>query len=587
MRCNWGVCQACWDRAEQHYEANRLSIPDMLREKAAATMSGGGGSGAAQGGGGGGGKGEGSRRPIIAHFGTIQLLNHFLIHALPFIDLRQQTTSTSSTGGVSATTTTAAAAAAADSAGAAAAAAASPSIASLSELLRALRGLVLEDVKLEPFTKALAATNQTGNSSRSLDLLISRSRARKHQQAGMTDSEGRWSVFGQAFRALHGRPPSVLRRANQIYNTKFMGEHAIDVGGPYRETFVMYTQELQSGTLPLLVHTPNGRQAVGYNRDKWLLNPGATSATQLQMFAFLGKLMGVAIRSKEYLALSLPSIIWKLLVDDRPTREDLEGVDFSVAQSLDMLRNVDFTGMMGGGGGGGGGGQGSMTPQEQQQKAAELFASTFFVSYTTTSSDDRMVELVPNGENIDVTFETRQHYCDLVMNYRLHEFDLQAAAVRAGLATVVPLSLLSLVGWSQLEHMVCGSPEIDVALLERMTDYSSCRKTDTHIQYFWQVLREFNQEERAALLKFTWGRTRLPLTAADFPQRFKLQSFHRSPPDAYYPAAHTCFFSLELPRYSSLEIMREKLRYAIFNCEAIDGDDESSGMAVAAMGWEE
>jgi hypothetical protein len=81
-----------------------------------------------------------------------------------------------------------------------------------------------------------------------------------------------------------------------------------------------------------------------------------------------------------------------------------------------MLRNVDFTGMMGGGGGGGGGGQGSMTPQEQQQKAAELFASTFFVSYTTTSSDDRMVELVPNGENIDVTFETRQHYCDLVMN---------------------------------------------------------------------------------------------------------------------------------------------------------------------------
>jgi hypothetical protein len=33
--------------------------------------------------------------------------------------------------------------------------------------------------------------------------------------------------------------------------------------------------------------------------------------------------------------------------------------------------------------------------------------------------------------------------------------------------------------------------------------------------------------------------------------------------------------------------MKEKLRYAIFNCEAIDGDDTGSGDAIAAMGWEE
>jgi hypothetical protein len=65
------------------------------------------------------------------------------------------------------------------------------------------------------------------------------------------------------------------------------------------------------------------------------------------------------------------------------------------------------------------------------------------------------------------------------------------------------------------------------------------------------------------------------------------QSFNKSPPDSYYPVAHTCFFSLELPRYSSLQILKDKLRYAIFNCEAIDGDDGSSGMAIAAMGWEE
>jgi hypothetical protein len=77
-----------------------------------------------------------------------------------------------------------------------------------------------------------------------------------------------------------------------------------------RESFVMYAQELQSSALPLLLLTPNGRQGVGQNREKWILNPGATSAVELEMLAFLGKLVGIAIRSKEYLALSLPSMIW-------------------------------------------------------------------------------------------------------------------------------------------------------------------------------------------------------------------------------------------------------------------------------------
>lgn len=135
--------------------------------------------------------------------------------------------------------------------------------------------------------------------------------------------------------------------------------------------------------------------------------------------------------------------------------------------------------------------------------------------------------------------------------------------------------------------MVCGKPDIDIALLESITEYSACSSTDQHVLYFWETMRSFTPEERSALVKFVWGRSRLPLTAAAFSQKFKIQSFQKHPPDAYYPVAHTCFFSLELPKYSTLRIMQDKLRYAIFNCEVIDGDDTSSGNAIAAMGWEE
>lgn len=37
-------------------------------------------------------------------------------------------------------------------------------------------------------------------------------------------------------------------------------------------------------------------------------------------------------------------------------------------------------------------------------------------------------------------------------------------------------------------------------------------------------------------------------------------------------AAHTCFFSVELPRYSSEAVMRERLLYACAEGVAIDAD---------------
>lgn len=54
--------------------------------------------------------------------------------------------------------------------------------------------------------------------------------------------------------------------------------------------------------------------------------------------------------------------------------------------------------------------------------------------------------------------------------------------------------------------------------------------------------------------RFTWGRSRLPASAGQFAQPFKIQAFAKSPPDAYLPVAHTCFFSLELPRYSTRQV---------------------------------
>jgi hypothetical protein len=50
------------------------------------------------------------------------------------------------------------------------------------------------------------------------------------------------------------------------------------------------------------------------------------------------------------------------------------------------------------------------------------------------------------------------------------------------------------------------------------------------------------------------------------------QGAAKESPDKYLPHAQTCFFSLSLPAYSTKEIMREKLLYAIKNSPNMDAD---------------
>lgn len=72
------------------------------------------------------------------------------------------------------------------------------------------------------------------------------------------------------------------------------------------------------------------------------------------------------------------------------------------------------------------------------------------------------------------------------------------------------------------------------------------------IQWFWEVMEEFSNQERSLFLRFVWGRTRLPRTIADFRGRdFVIQVLDKyNPPDLFLPESYTCFFLLKMPRYS-------------------------------------
>jgi len=246
-------------------------------------------------------------------------------------------------------------------------------------------------------------------------------------------------------------------------------------------------------------------------------------------------------------------MIWKSLLNETPTIQDLEAIDSTALKAVDSIRNIDQTGV-----------------------DAESFADLFFENFTTYLTDGSQVELRPGGRSMDLTFDNRFEYCDLVLQTQLRAYDKQVKAIREGINIIVPLNILEgFFTWQQLETYVCGKQKMDVDLLKQQTDFSMDRN-DFRVLYLWTLLNELPPEEQALFLRFCWGRSRLPLSINGFNgKRFKIESLSRTNPDVQLPEACTCFFTLKLPMYTTTDIMKDKIIYAIHNCFAIDADQEA------------
>jgi E3 ubiquitin-protein ligase HERC2 len=141
-------------------------------------------------------------------------------------------------------------------------------------------------------------------------------------------------------------------------------------------------------------------------------------------------------------------------------------------------------------------------------------------------------------------------------------------AIREGVDFVIPLNICAIVDSKMVEIRATGDKVLDVGKLKSITDYRNCSDRDDFIKYFWEVLEGFNMEDRSLYLKFVWGRTRLP---ASTEHKHKIVAIPYNQ-NSCLPLSHTCFFTLDLPRYPSKEIAREKILFAIQYCGDIDAD---------------
>lgn len=170
-----------------------------------------------------------------------------------------------------------------------------------------------------------------------------------------------------------------------------------------------------------------------------------------------------------------------------------------------------------------------------------------------------------------------------------------------GFYDVVPMGLLSVFDVQEMELLSCGIEEIDVEDWKAHTIYQGVlRPHHRVVQWFWECVENFTQEQRSRLLQFVTGTSRVPVggfsnlpgnegkhinarcgsesqeadvslsaalrcDGAGEVRWFTLYSIAMS--DYAYPRAHTCFNRIDLPLYQTQQQLNRAL-HAVIQLEA-------------------
>lgn len=338
------------------------------------------------------------------------------------------------------------------------------------------------------------------------------------------------------------------------FNVRHIGEEVLGTSGSFRHFVSQFSKELHDLVLGQLLLCPN--DAVDINQGKYVLRPGLMTFSEEQMMIFLGQMLGITLRADIPLPLDFLQSTWKSLIGlHLDLTVDLKDADFVTYSYLEKLS--------------------SMNNEEELIIFLKAYNNPA-LEYIKMSGEE--VELIPNGRNIKVDWNNYQQYVELVKKCRINELMAKEriAAIRLGLASVVPLQLLNVMSPLDLDLRICGMPYVDLHFLKAHTMYQvGLMETDTHIEFFWSSLESFSQEELRKFIKFACNQDRIPsncpcrdgrLDASHvppYPMKIAPPDGKSGQPDSRHIRAETCLFMIKLPQYSCLEIMRERLLLAM------------------------
>lgn len=210
--------------------------------------------------------------------------------------------------------------------------------------LRTLGHCIFHDVKTRLLEQALDATRGTG-AVRAPALMLDNFKASMSSAAGENDPATSKCVFVQAFEQLRACKPEAFRvcadSSDRVFTVNFKNESGVDAGGVYREGLQRMIEDLFSTRFNLFVQCPNAVHRSGDNLGSYVPNPRHKTPLAIEMLEFVGVLMGMSLRFKASLPFMCPSIMWKPLVGQPLTEDDISAMDMLYGQMIHAIRHCD------------------------------------------------------------------------------------------------------------------------------------------------------------------------------------------------------------------------------------------------------
>lgn len=341
----------------------------------------------------------------------------------------------------------------------------------------------------------------------------------------------RQTLFEDSFHTIMRLPAYELRRRLYII---FKGEEGLDYGGVSREWFFLVSHEALNPMYCLFEYANKNNYSLQINPASYV-NP-----EHLTFFKFIGRFIAMALYHGRFIYSGFTMPFYKRMLGKKLVMKDIESIDPEFYNSLVWVKENNV-----------------------EECNLELYHSVDFEVLGQVIHH----ELIKNGDKEKVTEENKENYLMLMTEWRMTRgIEQQTQAFLDGFNEVVPIEWLKYFDERELELLLCGMQEIDVEDWQRHTIYRHYTRSSKPIQWFWQFVRQSDNEKRARLLQFVTGTCRVPvggfaeLMGSNGPQRFCIEKVGK---ESWLPRSHTCFNRLDLPPYKSYEQLVEKLTYAI------------------------
>ena len=334
---------------------------------------------------------------------------------------------------------------------------------------------------------------------------------------GLRFDVARAQAFAESYETLAQRAPAELRRG--VAGVAFRGEGAIGQG-VVREWYSQISQDVYSSNFALFEYRA---EAPGYYRISQYSDHHPRNC-----FVAIGRFMAMSIVQGIPIGVNMHPMFYKRLMEEALTVADVETNDPDTYRAIQTV--MEYT-----------------TDEELEAIGAPMPHA--FPEHVQDVAEltlaNRDTQLAAALDNISV-------------NHMEEQFDW----FRQGFFAVLPRELFAGISAADLDRILFGDQVIDIDDLAANVNFEGYSMASAPVQYLFTVLRELTQEQRRQFLKFGTSNTQLPLGGfGSLNPRFRITRIH-SDPD-HLPGAHTCFNTIDLPQYVSLEQTREKILLAI------------------------